>query len=377
MKVFINVLIVYLTLNIYVFWRGWKILAHRQKLRIIFTAGLGIGFLLYLAGLIFPGQLPYSFVHFSRVMGTSWMLFLLYFTPLIWMGDLVFYIRKKKTLPTRYEPVKEEKYNVRTFIFIFVSVTTILGHGNFKFNHPVIEHVDLSVNKKAENIDSLRIVMVGDMHLGYLIDKKYAKKYVNLIMAQYPDLILFVGDIIDAKIKPILQQHMENELRQLHAPLGVYSCPGNHEYRYEAEEKMAWLNNVAGITMLKDSAVLIDSAFYIVGREDYKAPQRKPLKQILQEQQANTALPIIVLRHNPRDLNEEVCAGTDIALYGHTHRGQSFPANLITDLIFEVSHGYKKKNNTHVFVTSGLGLAGPQHRIGTQSEIVILNVIFE
>lgn len=129
--------------------------------------------------------------------------------------------------------------------------------------------------------------------------------------------------------------------------------------------------------MLRDSAVLIDSAFYIVGREDYKAPQRKPLEQILREQRVNTALPIIVLKHNPIDLNEEVCAGVDIALYGHTHRGQSFPANLITDLIFEVSHGYKKKGDTHIFVTSGLGLAGSQHRIGTQSEIVILNVKFE
>lgn len=377
MKVFINVFIIYLTLNIYTFWRGWKTLANRGKWRILFIAIFGVEFILYVAGLIFRNQLPYTFVHFTRTMGTTWMLFLFYIIPLVWISDLIFYIRKKKIPPDRYLPEKENKYKAHTFIFILLLVAAILGWGNYNFNHPVVEEVNIAVNKKAGNIDSLRIVIVGDVHLGYLIDKKYAKKYVNLIMAQQPDLILFVGDIIDAGINPVLQQHMEEELRQLHAPLGVYSCTGNHEYRYEAEEKIAWLNNVAGIAMLRDSAVLIDSAFYIVGREDYKAPQRKPLEQILREQRVNTSLPIIVHKHNPIDLNEEVCAGVDIALYGHTHRGQSFPGNLITDLIFEVSHGYKKKENTHIFVTSGLGLAGPQHRIGTQSEIVILNVKFE
>jgi predicted MPP superfamily phosphohydrolase len=377
MKVFINVLIIYLTLNIYAFWRGWKTLANCKNWRTLFVAVFGVEFILYTVGLIFRNQLPYTFVHFTRTMGATWILFLFYNIPFVWISDLIFYIRKKKIPSDRYQPEKEKKYKARFFIFILLLVSAILGWGNYNFNHPVVEEVNIAVNKKAGNIDSLRIVMVGDVHLGYLIDKKYAKKYVDLIMAQQPDLILFVGDIIDAGINPVLQQHMEEELRQLHAPLGVHSCTGNHEYRYEAEEKIAWLNNVAGIAMLRDSAVLIDSAFYIVGREDYKAPQRKPLEQILREQRVNTALPIIVLKHNPIDLNEEVCAGVDIALYGHTHRGQSFPANLITDLIFEVSHGYKKKGDTHIFVTSGLGLAGSQHRIGTQSEIVILNVKFE
>lgn len=377
MKVFINVLIIYLTLNIYAFWRGWKTLANRKNWRILFIAVFGVEFILYIAGLIFRNQLPYTFVHFTSTMGTSWMLFLFYIIPLVWISDLIFYLRKKKIPPDRYLPEKEKKYKARTFIFILLVVAAMLGWGNYNFNHPQVEQVHIVVNKSARNIDSLHIVMVGDMHLGYLIDKKYAKKYVDLIMAQHPDLILFVGDIIDAEIAPILQQHMEEELRQLHAPWGIYSCPGNHEYRYEGEEKIAWLNNVAGITMLRDSAVLIDSAFYVIGREDLNAPRRKPLEQILREQHVDTALPIIVLKHNPIDLNEEASAGADIALYGHTHRGQSFPGNLITDLIFEVSHGYKKKGSTHVFVTSGLGLAGSQHRIGTQSEIVVLNIQFE
>ena len=68
--------------------------------------------------------------------------------------------------------------------------------------------------------------------------------------------------------------------------------------------------------------------------------------------------------------------GADIALYGHTHDGQVFPFNIFTRMVFEVSRGYKKKENTHVFVSSGVGLSGPQYRIGTKSEIVVLDVTF-
>ena len=67
----------------------------------------------------------------------------------------------------------------------------------------------------------------------------------------------------------------------------------------------------------------------------------------------------------------------DLALYGHTHNGQLFPANLLINTMYELGHGYKKKEDTHCYVSSGLGLSGPQYRIGTISEIVILNLQFQ
>ena len=129
--------------------------------------------------------------------------------------------------------------------------------------------------------------------------------------------------------------------------------------------------------MIRDSAVLIDSSFYVVGREDWIIPSRKDLKTILAEQNVDAALPIIVLNHTPNDLNDEMKNGADIALYGHTHDGQVFPFNILTRLMFEVSNGYKKKGDTNVYVSSGLGLSGPQYRIGTKSEIAVLNVTFK
>ncbi len=106
--------------------------------------------------------------------------------------------------------------------------------------------------------------------------------------------------------------------------------------------------------------------------------------------------PVIVMNHEPHRLQEEVAAGADIALYGHTHNGQFFPNNVIMAVssmiynsgilpesisskmrfMYEIPYGYKKKGDTHIYVSSGLGLAGPQYRIGTVSEIVVLNVNF-
>ena len=124
------------------------------------------------------------------------------------------------------------------------------------------------------------------------------------------------------------------------------------------------------------SAVLVDSSFYVVGREDLVIPDRQSLVGLLDRQEVDRSLPLIVLNHTPNNLDEEVDAGADIALYGHTHQGQAFPGNLATRMAFEVAYGYLKKGNTHIYVTSGLGLAGPQFRIGTVSEVVVLHVKF-
>ncbi len=42
--------------------------------------------------------------------------------------------------------------------------------------------------------------------------------------------------------------------------------------------------------------------------------------------------------------------------------------------MYEVSYGMKKYDGFHFLVTSGLGLWGPPFRVGTNSEIVLINV---
>lgn len=377
MKVFFYALFVHLSLNIFVFWEGWKILKSRKSFRTFFAAVFVLEFSVYLCGLLLSRWLPDKAIQIIGFIGTSWMLFLFYMTIAILFINLLFYAHTRKPFLPSIADRRRNRVKGSVFIVFFFLVATIMWRGNYNFNHPGVVHKEITIDKPAGKLQSLRVAMIADTHLGFLINKNYAQKYVRLIMAQKPDIILFAGDIIDAEIRPLIKENMGEELRQLHAPFGVYSCTGNHEYRNEAEEKIKWLNE-NGISMLRDSAVCIDSAFYVVGREDVDAPfARKPIKEILRAQHVDMRKPVIVLNHNPKYLNQDVEAGADLALYGHTHHGQFFPGNIYTDMIFEIAHGYKKKNHTHVYVTSGLGLAGPQYRIGTQSEIVMLDVRFK
>src|SRR5690554_7670959 len=110
-----------------------------------------------------------------------------------------------------------------------------MAHGHKKFLNPVIQQIPISIDKSAGDLKSIRVAMIGDLHLGWMINREHTEKFVNLIMEQKPDLILFVGDILDSNIDPIINQKMDIELARLHAPLGVFSCTGNRSEEHTSE----------------------------------------------------------------------------------------------------------------------------------------------
>ena len=83
-----------------------------------------------------------------------------------------------------------------------------------------------------------------------------------------------------------------------------------------------------------------------------------------------------MLEHEPRQLQELADAGVDAQLCGHTHDGQMFPGNLTIKLLWENAYGYKKKDGMHGIVTSGVGVFGPNMRVGTKSEIYDIHMTF-
>ena len=88
----------------------------------------------------------------------------------------------------------------------------------------------------------------------------------------------------------------------------------------------------------------------------------------------DTSRPIILLDHQPYNLTDAEAAGIDLQFSGHTHHGQVWPMSLVTDYIYEQSHGYRQWRDTHIYVSSGLSLWGPPFRIGTESEMVVFEL---
>ena len=251
----------------------------------------------------------------------------------------------------------------------------ILGHLNFIT--PQKTEVDIFVNKPVVVADvrhenNLKIVLVSDLHIGYLINKKKLRQYVDSINSQGADVVFIAGDLFDNAIEPVLDQNMHEELSSIRARFGVYVVTGNHEYiGTDKDTKVSYLKK-CGLVVLEDSVALVDNRLYVVGRKDRIDGNRKSTQELVQG--LDTNMPIILLDHQPFNLDESVSAGVDLHLSGHTHDGQFFPINLITKAIYEVSAGYKLKGNTHIYVTSGIGIWGPPVRIGTKSEFVVINM---
>lgn len=373
MRVFINAIIVHTFLNLYVFWRGWKVLPPKYAYRIPFVAIFLIELGIYLTGFVGVDELSMDILYPIMKLGTSWMIFILYMTFMLLAYDIVQFIQPKIQSLNKRIILKSVKIREKYYLASILIVISMLFYGHYRFWHPVVNEVEIPIAKQA-NIDELKVVMVADVHVGYMINREILKMYVDKIMEQKPDMILLVGDIIDYDLYPLEKEHMEEEFHRLKAPYGVFAVTGNHEYRLNAEEKISWLSEKAGLTVLRDSVAKVDDLLYIVGREDDKFEDRKDLKDLMT--QVDRSRPVIVMNHEPRRLSEESNEKVDLAVFGHTHNGQLFPYNFVIGLIYEVGHGYKKKDDTHIYVTSGLGLSGPQFRIGTISEIVVLNLKF-
>ena len=85
-------------------------------------------------------------------------------------------------------------------------------------------------------------------------------------------------------------------------------------------------------------------------------------------------LPVILMAHRPADFDEAARGGVAVQLSGHTHHGQLFPANLVTNRQYPLSWGHVERGGTRFFVTSGVQGWGPPVRTVGASEILVLRM---
>lgn len=125
--------------------------------------------------------------------------------------------------------------------------------------------------------------------------------------------------------------------------------------------------------------MLVEDSFYLYGRADEERPgrgidERRTAEELTEDMDMDK--PVIVIDHEPKELDALAHAGVDLDLCGHTHDGQMFPGNVTIKLMWENAYGYLKKGKMHNIVTSGVGVFGPNMRVGTKSEICAIDVSF-
>lgn len=372
------VLIVHAAVNFYIYKRLVMILPQDSLFRTISLALFLICALSYLSGR-FLEKVYLS--HFSDVLiwiGSIWFAYMLYGFLSIVIIDLFRLVDHFTGIFPDFLTANPQKTRQITGLVVFILVSSVTLFGFINSRSITTKEYNLQVQKKAGDLKEIKIVMFSDLHLGTIIGKKYAKKVVDTVNGLSPDIILIPGDLIDEDIEPVMKDGICEELRRLNSKYGVYAITGNHEYIGNAEMAVSYLTK-NGINVLRDLSVLIDSSFYLVGREDLSKKQfaglsRKELPDIMSG--IDKSFPIILMDHQPFNLHEAERAGVDLQLSGHTHHGQLWPFNYITGLVYELSWGYKQKSSTHYYVSCGVGGWGPPVRIGSKPEIVTLNLSF-
>jgi predicted MPP superfamily phosphohydrolase len=151
-------------------------------------------------------------------------------------------------------------------------------------------------------------------------------------------------------------------------------APGNHEYISGIRESKAFFRPTQ-VHLLCDSVVTLPNHLQIIGRDDRNNRHRLAVKELVEK--ANPEWPVILLDHQPWELDKAAETGIGLQISGHTHYGQVWPLTLVTKRLFELSYGYLKKGNTHFYTSSGLSLWGPPFRIGSDSELVVFNLTFK
>ena len=76
---------------------------------------------------------------------------------------------------------------------------------------------DVTINKEVQDengqkMDSMKIVLVADLHLGYNIGTRQVQRIVNSINKQDADLVLIAGDIFDNEWEAVDQPEKLEEI---------------------------------------------------------------------------------------------------------------------------------------------------------------------
>jgi hypothetical protein len=270
-----------------------------------------------------------------------------------------------------------------------------------------VVNVEISSPRLPAAFDGYRMVQISDLHVGtWGEDTSFVAELVDSVNAQHPDIILFTGDIVNresTELAPFL-----NTLARLHAPDGVYSILGNHDYgdyvdwpsAADKRDNLQLLKNwqrQIGWKLLNNQRTQIvhdNDTIQLIGVENWGEPPFHQYGHLIDAyplstdslQHLNDDRFKILLTHNPEHWRQEVrrISNIDLSLSGHTHAMQ-----------FELKFGNwrwspsawkydqwgglydyinAKGEKLQIYVNIGAGEVGIPSRIGATPELTVITL---
>ena len=260
------------------------------------------------------------------------------------------------------------------------------GFEELEVHQIVYESADL-----PEAFDGYRIVQFSDLHLASFDghEKGYVKRVVDSILAQKGDMIVFTGDIQNVWPTEVLPY--SPELRRLHAPDGVYSILGNHDYDVyqdcdEATKKANCLltekyqRDLGWDLLMNEHRIIRRGADSLVlaGMENRGNVTGMPrLGNVgMSVQGVDTTSFMVMLQHDPSAWRRSILGEchAQLTLSGHTH-GMQFGIFGWSPLALtkEEWGGFVYEGSRALYVSTGIGGLIP-FRLGMPGEIVVVTL---
>ncbi|MGM9925341.1 MAG: metallophosphoesterase [Bacillus sp. (in: firmicutes)] len=300
-----------------------------------------------------------------RALGAYWFAWFYIFIFSIPVIHIAVALLRFSKLPRRIV----EKWAGIASVLILVLV---FSYGTYNAYNPVVRTYEVGISNEGKAKNQLNIAMIADTHFGVLSNKAHAQRMVEEINALNPDLVLFPGDIVDDRIDSYREQGIEKVIAELKSTYGVYVSLGNHDKGDTA--KLIDVLKASGMKVLYDETEVIADSITLIGRKDKTEDSRLPVSALMESVDATK--PVILLDHQPYELDIARKEGVDLMVSGHTHRGQVAPFQLLTQRIYENDWGYLQKGSLHSVVSSGYGFWGPPIRTNSRSEIVQIKLTY-
>ena len=358
----------YLLVCVYILLRSlhWFQVLHTVFQNVWVCRGIGLVYLFVVFSILIAFMAPASgFRRFMKLLSNYWLGVLMYTLMTLGIADglrlLLKYPLRNFAFPGR-ELLFSNMGTAVVGAVCAVIISTVSIYGVLSAGNIHTTKYNISVDKKAGNMKELNVVLAADLHLGYNIGCKQMEQMTEKINEQKPDLVVVAGDIFDNEYEAL-----DDPFRRKNWKDSARSMVCMHVTETTIFRKRFWRDLPLAVRKrkrvrrwmsfwrkrglrLRDEYVLIDDSFYLYGRPDYERPGRgidkkKDSEKTPQEitEGMDVSLPVLVIDHEPRELQELADAGVDVDLCGHTHDGQVFPGNIVIRFFWENKCGYLKK----------------------------------
>jgi predicted MPP superfamily phosphohydrolase len=244
---------------------------------------------------------------------------------------------------------------------------------------PRVRHLDVTLPRLGGGLDGVRVVLLTDTHYGPIDRTRWSAGVVAAVNALDADIVCHLGDIADGTVEA--RRDQAAPLGDVRAALAKVYVTGNHEYFSDAQ---AWLDHMdrLGWQALHNRHVVVErgGARLVVAGVDDRTAASSGLSGHHADHDAAlagapTPVPVLLLAHQPKQIDGAVARGVDLQVSGHTHGGQMWPFHYLVRLDQPVLQGLSRHSeHTQLYTSRGTGFWGPPFRIFAPSEITLLTL---